>query len=41
MKALKFTFRAVIVLIWVFLGYVILDRIGQEIDFVRAMGGLY
>jgi hypothetical protein len=35
------TLKAVIVGIWLFIGYIIIDLIGQQIEFARSMGGLF
>jgi hypothetical protein len=40
-RVLKFTFQAVIAAIWLVLIYAVIDRIGQEIEFTRSMGGLF
>lgn len=40
MRIAKFIFRAPVVAIWATVAYACVDRIGQEIEFNRAMGGL-
>lgn len=37
----RFTVRFLIVLIWVFLAYVVIDWAGQQIEFHKAMGGMF
>lgn len=37
----KFTIRAAVILLWLFLAYVVIDWAGQQIEFHRAMGGLF
>lgn len=40
MTAFKFTVRIAVAAIWLFLAYVVIDHIGQQIEFYRAMGGV-
>ena len=40
-RAFKFTFQAAVVLVWLFLAFVVIDWIGQQIEFHRALGGMF
>ncbi len=38
MKAFKIVFKLIVIAIWLTLGYAVVDRIGQEIEFQKSMG---
>jgi hypothetical protein len=37
----QFTVRAVVILFWLFLAYVVINWAGQQFEFAHAMGGLF
>jgi len=37
----QFTVRAVVILVWLFLAYAVINWAGQQIEFANAMGGLF
>ena len=40
-RAYQYTIRIMVVLIWVFLAAVVIEYLGQQIEFYRSMGGMF